>query len=122
MTRAFGPVPAISLIYRSFHFWPTPCLFGPVSENGENRNRRTADVDHTKIQNAIVQYVNRHPESCDTALGVARWWLPHEGIEASEEAVYRALAELVDRGELKTVVRPGGETHFLSARRTPVRS
>jgi hypothetical protein len=95
---------------------------GGVNEDSDTRGGQADDVDLTTIQNAILQYMERHPDSCDTVLGITRWWLPHQGVEASEEVVRMALADLVFRGQLDTVARPGGETHYVSATRQPARS
>jgi hypothetical protein len=93
-----------------------------VNEDGENRKGPKQGSELTGIQEAILRYLDRHPESCDTAVGVARWWLPRHGIETSLEQVRAALADLVRQGQLDTVDRPGGDTHYVSARRDGDRS
>ena len=93
-----------------------------MNEDGEFRRGPTDGSDLAEIQNAILRYLDLHPESCDTAVGVARWWLPRQGIETGLEQVRAALADLVRQGQLDTVERPGGETHFVSARRGGARS
>ncbi|MGB5454222.1 MAG: hypothetical protein WBM71_14715 [Sedimenticolaceae bacterium] len=93
-----------------------------MNEDGENPSNGSESADITAIQNAVLQYMKRHPESCDTAIGVARWWLPRSGIETGVEQVRTALANLVRRGQLDAVVLPGGETHYVAAGRGVGRS
>jgi hypothetical protein len=104
------------LIENGFFDWPGLCHNEGVNKNHENRKRPADGTELSPIQNAILQYLKQHPESCDTALGIARWWLPQQGIEAGSERVREALADLVRRGQLVTIERTGGETQYAIAR------
>lgn len=80
------------------------------------------DTDQSKVPDsrapqdigeAIMAYLEQHPQSCDTAVGITRWWLPRCGLESGLEQVKEALGELVRRGLLQAVERPGGDTHYV---------
>lgn len=55
---------------------------------------------------AIKNYLMVHREAADSEQGVADWWVPEMGLEASVNEVREALALLVQEGtvEMQTLV------------------
>jgi hypothetical protein len=64
---------------------------------------------------AIERYVAQHPAAADSAEGIAQWWLPAMGIDASMDEVTQALEILVDRGVLERAPLPGGQAIYRAA-------
>lgn len=64
---------------------------------------------------AIERYVAQHPGAADSATGIAQWWLPEMGIDASMDDVTQALEILVDRGVLESRPVPGGQPIYRAA-------
>jgi hypothetical protein len=58
----------------------------------------TRDVQ--TIADAILRYLDDHPEAADTAEWIGRWWIVCHGIEAPLENVQTALDQLVDAGRV----------------------
>lgn len=56
----------------------------------------------SKVAREILAYLKRNPEACDTLVGITRWWLMKQRIEAAANAVQQALDELV---KLELVLR-----------------
>ena len=50
---------------------------------------------------AILQYLQNHPNAADTAEGIAEWWLTEQDANESEVFVEQALNHLVKQGLLK---------------------
>ena len=53
----------------------------------------------TDFGHSILDYLVRHPDAKDTLKGVLTWWIPtvpHD--ERNEQAVVKALEDLVTRG------------------------
>jgi hypothetical protein len=49
------------------------------------------------LRRTLSSYLRTNPQACDTADGIARWWmLPHVGV--SEAEVRPLLDELLDKG------------------------
>lgn len=67
---------------------------------------------------AIEAYLARHPAAADSVQGVARWWLPAEGVDEPIEQVRRALEFLRMRGVIEVTQLPDGGAVY----RTPVPS
>jgi len=52
----------------------------------------------SRVAQAILDYLRKHPEAQDTLAGIAEWWLPEEGIKNRKPSVKEALDELVAAG------------------------
>jgi DNA-binding PadR family transcriptional regulator len=52
----------------------------------------------SRIAQAILDYLRKHPEAQDTIAGVAEWWLPAQGFKHQITSVKDALDELVAEG------------------------
>jgi hypothetical protein len=54
----------------------------------------------SRVAEAILDYLRKHPEAQDTLAGIAEWWLPTQGIRNGAANVKEALDELVAEGLL----------------------
>jgi len=52
----------------------------------------------SRVAQAILDYLRKHPEAQDTLAGIAQWWLPAQGIKNQTTSVQEALDELVAEG------------------------
>ena len=70
---------------------------------------------HTRLSavaREILAYLEQNPNACDTLVGITRWWLMKQRIEATTIAVQQALDELV---KLELVLRnevPHGPANY----------
>lgn len=80
------------------------------------RATSTDDVRLANVCKAIAIYVARRPYAADTALGVFEQWLGELHPRVSQQLVERALALLVQQGELRRYVLAGGTELYASAR------
>ena len=71
-----------------------------------------------RAMQAIERYVAQHPAAADSAEGIAQWWLPAMGIDASMDEVTQALEILVDRGVLERTPLPGGQAIYRAAQQS----
>lgn len=69
------------------------------------------------VQQAIEAYLERHPWAADSEQGIAQWWLPTVGMEASPEQVGQALEVLAQRGVVERAPMLGGGVIYRSTRR-----
>lgn len=69
-----------------------------------------AAVQH--VMDAIVGYLARNPSAADSEQGIAQWWLPQTGLDASLETVRAALALLVQQGAMTREMLPGGSVIY----------
>jgi Fe2+ or Zn2+ uptake regulation protein len=60
---------------------------------------------------ALCRYWRRNPWACDTARGIAQWWLP-AGDRATVAQVEAALRSMQERGLVERVVSGDGTEHF----------
>jgi hypothetical protein len=61
-------------------------------------NRPGFSEDNNVVAWLILGYLCSHPDAKDTAIGVGKWWLRAEGVEAEMECVFGALDYLAERG------------------------
>ena len=66
---------------------------------------------------AIEAYFQRHPWAADSEQGIAQWWLPTVGVEASAEQVRQALEVLAQRGVVERALTPGGGVIYRATNR-----
>lgn len=52
------------------------------------------------VAREIERYLDAHPEAADTIDGVMQWWLPATTAAVSRAIAERALAVLVEKGEI----------------------
>jgi Fe2+ or Zn2+ uptake regulation protein len=63
----------------------------------------------TPILLEVVRYLCANPEGCDTAEGIARWWLQSA---PNRESLMRALHWLIEQGFMDEVVAADGHTRY----------
>ena len=68
---------------------------------------------------AIERYVAQHPAAADSAAGIAQWWLPSMGVDASMDEVTEALEMLAESGVLKRTPLLGGQAIYRAASQPP---
>ena len=61
-------------------------------------NRPDFSEDNNVVAWLILGYLCSHPDAKDTAIGVGKWWLRAEGVDAEMECVLGALDYLAERG------------------------
>lgn len=61
-----------------------------------------------EVAQAIEAYLAGHPGAADNEHGIATWWLPGMGIDATAAQVLDALDVLLQRGLVVVVALPGG--------------
>ena len=66
------------------------------------------------IRKALTHYLCTNPNACDSAAGIAFWWLPPE-LEATEMDLLPLLRELEQRGVLEKLVTADGHLFYRRA-------
>ena len=61
---------------------------------------------------AIEDYLLQHPDAADSEQGIAKWWVPAMGLEASAQEVANALGSLRDLGLIERKCLPGGQVIY----------
>ncbi|MEP7300214.1 MAG: hypothetical protein ABI699_01700 [Caldimonas sp.] len=51
------------------------------------------------LRRALAHYLRTNAQACDTATGIARWWMP-AGLDVGESELVPVLEELRERGLL----------------------
>jgi hypothetical protein len=59
-----------------------------------------ADDRRPAIRRALLRYLRANPQACDTAAGIARWWLP-QALQASAAELQPLLERLCRSGRLQ---------------------
>jgi Fe2+ or Zn2+ uptake regulation protein len=52
----------------------------------------------SRVAQAILDYLRKHPDAQDTLAGIAEWWLPQDDINNRTATVKEALDELAAAG------------------------
>jgi hypothetical protein len=73
--------------------------------------------DAEGIAGAILGHLHDHPDAADTADGICEWWLRQRGVNRSLDEVQTVLDDLVERGNVERVDRPGMPPVYRRARR-----
>ena len=61
---------------------------------------------------AIEDYLLQHPDAADSEHGIAKWWVPAMGLEASAQEVTEALESLRDLDVIERKELPGGRVIY----------
>lgn len=64
---------------------------------------------------AILRYLDAHPDANDTAEGVMRWWLLDEETSWPLTEIQRSLGELVQLGFVTQTRRGDGQVRYARA-------
>jgi hypothetical protein len=70
--------------------------------------------DVQQIADQIECYLKNHPNAADTIEGITKWWLPREGIQASNLIVEQALNYLGSKSVVKCNANPCGNKVYSS--------
>ncbi len=65
----------------------------------------------TAVVRALVQYLRANPSACDSASGIARWWLQADH-EVSMNVLVRALEWLTRNGALEASAGADGRVRY----------
>jgi len=68
---------------------------------------------------AIEDYLLQHPDAADSEQGIARWWVPAMGVEASAQEVAVALENLRALERIERKCLPGGPVIYRANRTGP---
>ena len=58
------------------------------------------EAGRSRIAQAILDYLRKHPQAQDTLAGITEWWLPEQAIKSNTATVKEALDQLVLEGLL----------------------
>jgi phage baseplate assembly protein gpV len=75
-----------------------------------------------RVAKVIESYLSRHPDAADNERGIATWWLPSLGEQATVEEVTQALAHLQELGVVEKQVMPDGRALYRASRAPGARS
>lgn len=67
----------------------------------------------TDVVDAILRYLNDHPEAMDSAEGIAKWWLPKDWC-VDVQSVEAALDRMLEQGLVQR--RANADRHVLYSR------
>jgi len=67
----------------------------------------------TEVAEAILRYLDEHPDAADTAEGIAQWWIPPH-CRADRRTVQSALEHLEAQGAVRQ--RTLADRHVLYSR------
>jgi hypothetical protein len=73
-----------------------------------------ADARITRVAEAILRYLARHPDAADSEQGIAAWWMPAVGLETSVDEVAAALEWLHRGDEIERQAMPDGRVIYRS--------
>jgi len=76
-------------------------------------DRKDVSEQNNVVAWLVLGYLCSHPEAKDTAMGVRKWWLSGEGIEADRDVVRGSLDYLVKRGWLTATGSLAGDILIL---------
>jgi hypothetical protein len=73
--------------------------------------RTMSDDEVTVVVRALVSYLRTHPLACDSALGIAHWWLEPEDV-VSMDVLVQALEWLKSQGALEESTGADGRVRY----------
>jgi Fe2+ or Zn2+ uptake regulation protein len=68
------------------------------------------DDDVAAVTQAIAAYLLANPQASDTAIGIARWWLPDDAV--SMDTVIAALNWMTDQEIIEARAAADGRTRY----------
>jgi hypothetical protein len=77
-----------------------------------------AEQHTAKLAEAIMNYLDCHPNAADSIAGIMQWWLPHDLSSASLDDVQGALDKLIAEHRVTRSLLPGG-TELFGRMRSP---
>ena len=70
----------------------------------------------TRLGEAILRHIRRHPDVADTAQGILQWWLPRPGYENAPELIDSVLEDMAARDWLEAIRMLDGEILYRRGR------
>ena len=70
-----------------------------------DRDKNNADFE---IEEAVLSFLDRHPQAADTLEGIADWWLPQQRYVTAKARIEAVLRQLVIQGALRMRHLPDG--------------
>ena len=77
----------------------------------------TTDLSEFELGQAVMSYLEEHPEAMDTRDGIAEWWLARHEARVELRRLSRVLEKLAAEGILET--EGDGENTRYHLRRSP---
>lgn len=74
-----------------------------------DRNDGNADIE---IENAVLSFLDRHPQAADTLEGIVEWWLPQQRYVTAQSRIEAVLQRMVSRGVLRMRRLPDGSAAY----------
>lgn len=62
----------------------------------------------------IIEYLQQHPGSGDTAEGIVRWWVLRHRLNQAADSVHHVLEQLVEMGVVYERRTAGGQTIYFA--------
>lgn len=56
-----------------------------------------------ELTEAIIQYLQEHPQASDTLEGIAEWWIMRQQVQVDVDALNTVLRELTKAGFLEEI-------------------
>lgn len=75
------------------------------------------DSARENVAQALLRYLQAHPDAADTLEGVVKWWLPRQRYLDAMESVEAALELLVQREMVEKFPGPSGVVYRCPRRR-----
>ncbi len=72
-----------------------------------------------ELREAILRYLQEHPEAADTLVGIHQWWLPESLRSTSIDLIGLALAQMVIIGEIRCDTLSNGTRLYSRAEDEP---
>jgi Fe2+ or Zn2+ uptake regulation protein len=73
--------------------------------------------DRSRVAQAILDYLRKHPEAQDTLAGIAAWWLSEDDINNRTATVKEALNELASAGLIDEYEGKDSQTSYRITKR-----
>jgi hypothetical protein len=72
----------------------------------------TTPIDDKTVTRLVREYLEAHPQACDTIEGIARWWVMSQQIDDTMMAVGKALEELKASGYVREERKTDGRVFY----------
>jgi hypothetical protein len=64
------------------------------------------------VEDAVLDYLGRHPRAADTLDGIVQWWLPQQRYVTARTRIEAVLDRLLDQGTLHLRRLPDGTSLY----------
>ena len=77
------------------------------------------DARRTRLCEAILEHLRRHPFAADTAGGIVSSWLPDAGMADAPAYIDAVLQDMTEKRLLRAYSLPGGATLYAKGAAAP---